>query len=98
MTSASISRVRLITTYSQFDLAMSDSNTVVVILFTVPGCPHCTKFLPEYNSLSIERATNKVSKFRGTRNANTMRGTCRSLRMTGQIRNRIRGRQGLSRI
>jgi hypothetical protein len=65
-----MSRVRLITTYSQFDLAMSDSNTVVVILFTVPGCPHCTKFLPEYNSLSIERATNNVSFY----NVNMMSG------------------------
>ena len=67
---ASLSRVRLITTYSQFDLAMSDSNAVVVILFTVPGCPHCNRFLPEYNTLSVERSANNVSFY----NVNLMSG------------------------
>eukprot|EP00286_Rhodomonas_abbreviata_P015674 CAMPEP_0181337676 /NCGR_PEP_ID=MMETSP1101-20121128/28162_1 /TAXON_ID=46948 /ORGANISM="Rhodomonas abbreviata, Strain Caron Lab Isolate" /LENGTH=85 /DNA_ID=CAMNT_0023448219 /DNA_START=116 /DNA_END=370 /DNA_ORIENTATION=- len=61
MTSASTSRVKLITTHSQFELAMSDSNNVVVLLYTVPGCPHCNRFLPSYNSMSVESFASSIS-------------------------------------
>jgi len=37
--------VRFITTYSQFELAMSDSSGVVVVLYTAPGCPLYPFFL-----------------------------------------------------
>jgi len=70
MSSAGTSRVRLITTWNQFESAMADSNALVVILYTVPGCPHCSRFLPEYNSASIGRDVNNVSFY----NVNLMSG------------------------
>lgn len=62
--------MRLITTYSQFELAMSDSSGVVVVLYTAPGCPHCNNFLPKFNSLSIEREATNVAFY----NVNLMSG------------------------
>ncbi len=79
----STSRVKIITTYSQFEGALADSNVLVcvnllvqysctctrmslffsidyrlakqvTILYTVPGCPHCNRFLPAFNALSTE--------------------------------------------
>ena len=67
---ASTSKVRLITTYSQFELAMADSSGVVVVLYTAPGCPHCNNFLPKFNELSVERAANNVAFY----NVNLMSG------------------------
>uniref|UniRef100_A0A7S0EUU0 UBX domain-containing protein n=1 Tax=Hanusia phi TaxID=3032 RepID=A0A7S0EUU0_9CRYP len=70
MASANTSRVRVITTFNQFESAMSDTNSVVVILYTAPGCPHCNRFLPQYNSISIEPAWNNISFY----NVNIMSG------------------------
>ena len=67
---SSLSKVRLITTHSQFELAMSDSSGVVVVLYTAPGCPHCNNFLPKFNSLSIEREASNVAFY----NVNLMSG------------------------
>ena len=117
----STSRVKLITTFSQFDSALADSNTIVmrlallapclpplhkyryasphtlcsvpapslspslspsrchlsmladpngrqflesqvVVLYTAPGCPHCNRFLPALNSMSVERSVDKNPK------------------------------------
>jgi len=66
----STSKVRKITTYSQFELAMSDSSGVVVVLYTAPGCPHCSNFLPKFNTLSIEREAANVAFY----NVNLMSG------------------------
>jgi len=70
MASANTSRVRIITTFNQYESAMSDTNSVVVILYTAPGCPHCNRFLPQYNSISIESAWNNISFY----NVNIMSG------------------------
>ena len=78
----STSKVRLITTYSQFELAMSDSSGIVVILYTAPGCPHCNNFLPKFNSLSIEREANNVSFY----NVNLMSGDGMAIARKNNVR------------
>eukprot|EP00282_Hemiselmis_andersenii_P035574 CAMPEP_0169430646 /NCGR_PEP_ID=MMETSP1042-20121227/2512_1 /TAXON_ID=464988 /ORGANISM="Hemiselmis andersenii, Strain CCMP1180" /LENGTH=199 /DNA_ID=CAMNT_0009540979 /DNA_START=240 /DNA_END=835 /DNA_ORIENTATION=+ len=81
MTSASTSRVRLITTYAQFDSALSDSNPLVVILFTAPGCPHCSHILPAFNSISIESGMSSISFY----NVNLMSGDGMGIARRNQV-------------
>jgi len=87
----STSKVRLITTYSQFELAMSDSSGVVVVLYTAPGCPHCNNFLPKYNSLSIEREASNVAFY----NVQLMSGDGMAIARKNQVGVRCAARPGL---
>jgi len=78
----STSKVRLITTYSQFELAMADSSGVVVVLYTAPGCPHCNNFLPKFNELSVERGASNVAFY----NVNLMSGDGMAIARKNNVR------------
>ena len=80
----STSKVRLITTYSQFELAMADSSGVVVVLYTAPGCPHCNNFLPKFNELSVERGASNVAFY----NVNLMSGDGMAIARKNNVRPR----------
>ena len=54
-----MSRVLSITTSAEFDSAIRE--TLCTVLYMIPHCPHCMRFAPGYNSVSIERSFSNVS-------------------------------------
>jgi hypothetical protein len=54
-----MSRVLSVVTNAQLDSASNEP--LAVILFMIPHCPHCMKFMPGFNSASIDRAFANVS-------------------------------------
>jgi hypothetical protein len=54
-----MSKVSTVSTNAQFDTAMADP--LAVIVFMIPHCPHCMKFMPGYTSTSVDRTFHNVS-------------------------------------
>jgi hypothetical protein len=54
-----MSRVNYIVSGSQLDSAINEQFSV--ILYMIPHCPHCMKFLPGFSSLSVDRHFASVS-------------------------------------
>ncbi len=54
-----MSRVLSITSSTEFDVATRE--TLCVILYMIPHCPHCLRFSPGFNSVSIERSFSNVA-------------------------------------
>ena len=54
-----MSRVLSVATNSQLDNAMKEP--LAVIVFMIPHCPHCMKFMPGFTSASVDRSFHNVS-------------------------------------
>ena len=54
-----MSRVLTISSNAQLDSAMGEP--LAVVIFMIPHCPHCMKFMPGFTSISVERSFHNVA-------------------------------------